>query len=170
MNDFYIAIKKSASGYKKMILEAQAQLTEKEFFLRPDTDKNSVAILVHHLAGNLISRWTDFLITDGEKPDRDREKEFADWNGTRDELLAYFEKGWGCLTEAINECEKLNPATSIKIRGEDHTLPDALLRSVLHIAYHAGQITYISRTVHSGEWNWLTIAPGKSEEHNQNPG
>ena len=144
-----------------------AQLNDQELATRPREDANSVAIILRHLGGNLRSRWTDFLSTDGEKPDRDRDREFLDWDGDRRALLAYFDTGWQALLAAISQLNATNLQQTIKIRGEAHTLPQALIRSLTHVAYHAGQINLIAREVHAGPWKWLTIAPHSSREHNR---
>lgn len=162
------AIRETIDSYRKMIDATVAQLTDEELFTRPGPDLNSVAVLLRHLAGNLTSRWTDFLTTDGEKPDRDRDKEFEDWPGDRQSLLDYFDSAWHALTSAIETINDTNVETTIYIRGEAHTIPQALSRSITHLSYHVGQITMIARSVHQGQWNWLTIAPGQSSQHNQN--
>ncbi|MEM8865671.1 MAG: DUF1572 family protein [Planctomycetota bacterium] len=161
------ATRETAQSYRRMIDAAVGQLTDEELFQRPAPDVNSVANLLRHLGGNLRSRWTDFLTTDGEKPDRDRETEFADWEGDRQSLLACFDAGWACLESAIDQITADNISRPVVIRGEAHTLPQAFGRSLTHIAYHAGQIALIARTVHAGEWRWLTIKPGGSAEHNR---
>jgi hypothetical protein len=156
----------NVASYRHMIDATVAQLSDAELRERPRPDMNSVAVLLRHLGGNLQSRWTDFLTTDGEKPGRNRDSEFTDWSGERAELIAYFDTGWRLLTDAIDLIRELNDDQEILIRGERHTIADALMRSVAHVSYHVGQIAIISRMVHRGEWQWLTIAPGKSAEHN----
>ena len=160
------ATRETAASYRNMIDAAVGQLTDDEFFRRPAPGVNSVALILRHLAGNLRSRWTDFLTTDGEKPDRDRDQEFADWEGDRASLMAYFDDGWARLIAAIDEINSDNLQRRITIRGEEHTLPQAFARSLTHVAYHTGQIVLIARTVHDGDWKWLTIAPGESHQHN----
>ena len=123
-------------------------------------------MIIRHLGGNLASRWTDFLTTDGEKPTRDRDEEFADWPGDRASLMAYFDTGWQKLLDAIEQAAALDPTTLIFIRGESQTLASAMIRSLTHLSYHVGQISLIARTVHAGPWNWLTIGPGQSQRHN----
>ncbi len=161
------ALEETVASYRRMIDAAVEQLSDEELHSRPAPDANSVAIILRHLGGNLRSRWTDFLTTDGEKPDRDRDTEFADWEADRAALLRHFDQGWSRLTSAIQEMKTTDIHQRITIRGEPHTLPQALARSVTHIAYHAGQIAMISRQVHAGPWRWLTIAPGESAQHNQ---
>lgn len=160
------------ASYRRMIDATVAQLTDNELLQRPAAGINSVAILLRHLGGNLSSRWTDFLTTDGEKPNRQRESEFSEWTQGRDALMTHFDSGWAALTAAVAEIRELDSngtlaARTIEIRGEPHTIPAALWRSITHLSYHAGQIAMVARMVHKGEWNWLTVAPGKSAEHNQ---
>lgn len=155
------------ASYRKMIDAAVAQLSDEELGVRPAPSLNSVAIILRHLAGNLRSRWTDFLTTDGEKPDRDRDGEFQEWSGDRANLLAEFDRAWDCLAGVPGQLNVANIDTPILIRGERHTIPQALSRSIAHVAYHTGQILMVARAVHAGEWRWLTIAPGGSSAHNQ---
>jgi uncharacterized damage-inducible protein DinB len=150
-----------------MIDRCVEQLTDEELGKRPAPGINSVAIILQHLGGNLRSRWTDFLTTDGEKPDRNRDGEFAEWDGDRAALIAQLDRGWLALTSAIESLDEEKLATTIFVRGEPHSLPLALMRSITHLSYHVGQITIISRTVHTGPWQWLTVPPGQSQQHNQ---
>ena len=154
-------------SYRRMIDAAIEQLTDEEFFQRPAPEMNSVAIILRHLGGNLQSRWTDFLNTDGEKPNRHRESEFEEWDGDRVSLLEYFDQGWSRLAVAAEQFRRLDSSTEITIRGESHSLPQAMARSITHVAYHVGQIVLIARMVHEGDWKWLTIAPGQSDAHNK---
>ena len=142
------------------------QLTDAELFARPALGINSVAVILRHLGGNLRSRWTDYMTTDGEKPDRDRETEFLDWDGDRNSLIQHFNSGYDALLSALASIDDKNIDTTIHIRGEPHTIPQALTRSVTHLTYHVGQIAMTARMVHTGDWRWLTIAPGSSAEHN----
>ena len=160
-------IRQTVNSYRRMIDETQSQLTDEEFFERPSGKVNSVAIILRHLGGNLVSRWTDFLTTDGEKPTRNRDLEFADWEKSRVELMEYFDTGWNVFTKAISEISDENIDAQIFIRGEPHTVMQALVRSLTHVTYHTGQIALVARLVHDGEWNWLTIPPDKSSEFNQ---
>ena len=160
------AMRETVASYRRMIDAAVAQLTDDELHACPGTDANSVAIILRHLGGNLRSRWTDFLTTDGEKPDRDRDTEFLAWDGDRSSLLAHFDRGWSALVEALETLDAENIGQTIHIRGEPHTVAQALTRSVTHLSYHVGQLVVIARMVHEGEWRWLTIAPGRSADHN----
>ena len=168
MNETWIAaFRDTVASYRKMIDATIEQLSDAELQIRPSLEINSVAIILRHLGGNLRSRWTDFLTTDGEKPDRNRDTEFQDWDGDRESLLAWFDEGWQALTNAIDQLDDSNITDTIYIRGEAHTIPQALARSVTHLTYHVGQIAMVSRMVHEGDWQWLTIAPGQSTQHNQ---
>ncbi len=161
------AQQETVAGYRRMIDATIGQLTDEELFARPANNVNSVAIILRHLGGNLRSRWTDFLTTDGEKPDRNRDTEFMDWDGDRQSLMEHFNTGWNRLESALSVIDEQNANETILIRGEGHTVAQALTRSITHITYHTGQIAIIARMVHQGEWQWLTIAPGESASHNE---
>lgn len=161
------AVSETVASYRRMIDGCVSQLTDAELGQRPAPGLNSVAIILRHLGGNLRSRWTDFLTTDGEKPDRNREGEFVEWDGDRAALLKQFEEGWSALTSAIESLDEQTIGATILVRGEPHTVPMALVRSITHLSYHVGQIAMIARAVHVGEWQWLTIKPGESQSHNQ---
>ena len=166
-NTWIDAHRRAASSYRKMVDRAFQQLTDQELHQRPAESINSVAVILQHLAGNLTSRWSDFLTTDGEKEWRNRDREFEDWDGSREELIRYFDDGWQKLIDALDESASLDPNTKIQIRGESQSLADAILRSLTHVSYHVGQMMLLARMVHQGEWDWLTIPPGKSENFNQ---
>ena len=143
------------------------QLTDAELFVRPAPGFNSAAIILRHLGGNLRSRWTDFFTTDGEKPDRNRDTEFSDWEGDRQSLMTHFNVGWQALEAALETIDDENAGQTITIRGEPHTVAEALMRSITHVTYHVGQLAIIARMVHRGSWRWLTVAPGDSASHNE---
>lgn len=166
-NCWKMAAAETIVSYRHMIDAATKQLTDEELFQRPADGINSVAHILRHLAGNLQSRWTDFRTTDGEKATRDRDAEFHDWKGDRQSLEKYFDEGWQILTDAIQSITPEDEKQEIFIRGEAHTIPQAIFRSLTHISYHVGQVMIISRMVRSGDWNWLTIAPDSSKAHNQ---
>lgn len=164
---WFNAMRETIVSYRRMIDAMIEQLTDDELFTRPAPTANSVAVILRHLGGNLRSRWTDFLTVDGEKPDRDRDSEFLDWDGDRHSLLSYFNSGWEALAAAVESLDENNVDQTIHIRGEPHTIPQALTRSVTHITYHVGQIAIIARLVHDGDWKWLTVAPGTSKDFNK---
>jgi hypothetical protein len=152
-------------GYKRMGEGAMAQLGDDEFFLSLDPEANSVAILVKHLAGNMRSRFTDFLTRDGEKPDRFRDREF-DVSGatTRADVMRWWEEGWACVLGAIDALKPEDVTRTITIRGEPHTVLQAINRQIAHYAAHIGQIVFLAKHLRSSEWKTLTIPRGKSEE------
>lgn len=138
-------------------------LSDEEFFRRPTPAVNPAALVVKHLAGNLVSRWTDFLTTDGDKPTRDRDGEFVLGTAdTREALSAAWESGWTALFATLSSLKESDLDSVITILGEPHTVRQAVLRGLTHIAYHVGQILYIARMVRP-DGQWLTIPPGQSQ-------
>jgi uncharacterized damage-inducible protein DinB len=151
--------------HKALADRALAQLDDGDFFRRPAAHVNPVALIVKHLAGNLVSRWTDFLTSDGDKPDRDRDREFVlTEQDTRANLLAAWEKGWQAVFATLATLTDADLDRKILIRGEAHTVFQAMLRGATHAAYHTGQILYLVRLLRP-ESTWLTIAPGQSRQH-----
>lgn len=154
-------------GYKRMADGALAQLNDQEFFHAPDAESNSVAVIVKHIAGNLRSRWTDFLTSDGEKPDRDRDREFVVAQGdTREELMRYWERSWETTFTSLKSLKPEDVTRTVTIRGEPHTVLQAISRSVTHIAHHVGQIVFLAKHLRSAEWKTLSIPRGKTAEYN----
>jgi hypothetical protein len=152
-------------GHKRMGERAMAQLRDDDFFLMLDPESNSVAVLVKHLAGNMRSRFTDFLTSDGEKPDRFRDREFeVTGETTRAEVTRWWEEGWACVLGAIDALKPEDVMRSVTIRGEPHTVLQAINRQIAHYAAHIGQIVFLAKHLRSGEWKTLTIPRGKSEE------
>jgi hypothetical protein len=152
-------------GHKRMGAAAMAQLRDDDFFLTLDPESNSVAILVKHLAGNMRSRFTDFLTSDGEKPDRFRDREFeVSGATTRADVLHWWEEGWGCVLGAIDALKPEDVMRTVTIRGEPHTVLQAINRQIAHYAQHIGQIVFLAKHLRSSEWKTLTIPRGKSEE------
>ena len=151
--------------HKDLADRAIAQLDDGDFFRRPAAHVNPVALIVKHLAGNLVSRWTDFLDGDGDKPSRDRDAEFLlTADDTRANLAAAWERGWGALFDTVEQLEHADLEKLVTIRGENHTVRQALLRGMSHAAYHTGQILYLVRLLRPDS-TWLTIAPGQSRQH-----
>ena len=152
-------------GYKRMGEGAMAQLRDDDFFLTLDPESNSVAILVKHLAGNMRSRFTDFLTSDGEKPDRLRDREFeVSGATTRADVMRWWEEGWACVLGTIESLKPEDVTRTATIRGEPHTVLQAINRQIAHYAGHIGQIVFLAKYLRSSEWNTLTIPRGKSEE------
>ena len=153
---------------RKQIDDAVGQLSDDQFRTRLTPQTNSCALIVKHLAGNMRSRWRDWLTTDGEKPDRDRESEFADQGESRAELMKRLEDGWGLVFGALRALRPEDLSRTLAIRGEAHTVPQAVERQIAHYGYHAGQVQLIARIVHGNErWRWNSVAPGQSAAFNQ---
>ena len=154
-------------AYKKLAEKAIAQLKDEEFFVTLDDEGNSVAVVMKHMAGNMLSRWTDFLTSDGEKPNRNRDMEFViESNTTKEEVLAYWQRGWQCVFDALEplhpgDCEK-----TVTIRGEEHTIVQALNRQLMHYAYHIGQIVFLAKHFRATEWTSLSIPRNRSAQFN----
>ena len=164
---YYDEIHRGFRGYKRMADDALAQLTDPDFFNTPDPESNSAAVIVKHLAGNLRSRWKDFLTTDGEKPDRNRDQEFILEPGlTRQELMGRWEEGFRILFGTIDSLTAEDFGRTVTIRGEPHTVLQAMNRSLMHTAYHVGQILYLGKHLRGTEWKTLSIPRGKSAEFN----
>lgn len=165
MAAFLTDVRHEFARHKALADRASAQLPDDGFFHRPAPHANSVAIIVKHLAGNLRSRWTDFLTTDGEKPDRNRDGEFVIGDrDTRPALMAAWEDAWQIVLSAVDGLTSADLERPITIRGEVLSVEQALLRALLHVAYHVGQILYLVRLLEPDS-AWLTIAPGQSREH-----
>jgi len=144
-----------------------AQVTDEQLFEALDPESNSIAIIVKHMAGNMRSRWTDFLTSDGEKPDRDRDSEFVDAPTTREELMKLWEAGWNCVFTALEPLSDEDLARSITIRGQAHSVMQAIHRQVAHYAGHVGQIVLLAKHFQQGQWRSLSIPRGKSAEVNK---
>jgi uncharacterized damage-inducible protein DinB len=154
-------------GYKRMADGALAQLSDEQFFRLPDPESNSIALIVKHMAGNLRSRWADFLTTDGEKPDRHRDQEFELSPGdTREELMRRWEHGWATAFNTIQSLQAADIMRTVAIRGEPHTVLQAISRSVAHMAHHAGQIIFLAKHWRGSEWKTLSIPKGQSAQYN----
>jgi len=152
---------------KKLAERACAQVSDKDFFAPLDPESNSIAVNMKHMAGNMLSRWTDFLTTDGEKPNRERDMEFEMLPGTtKDELLAYWEQGWQCVFAAIEPLSPDDLLRTVLIRGQEHTVVQAINRQIAHYSYHVGQIVYLAKHFKSSEWQTLSVPRNKSAEFN----
>ena len=152
-------------GHKRMGEGAMAQLRDADFFLTLDPESNSVAILVKHLAGNMRSRFTDFLTTDGEKPDRFRDREFEITAATtRADVMKWWDEGWASVLGTVESLKPEDVMRTVTIRGEPHTVLQAINRQIAHYAAHIGQIVFLAKHLRSSEWKTLTIPRGKSEE------
>jgi uncharacterized damage-inducible protein DinB len=143
--------------YKGLAERAMAQVTDEELVVALDAEMNSIALTVKHMAGNMRSRWTDFLTTDGEKPDRDRDSEFVEPAATREALLAVWEEGWQHVFRAVEPLTEQDLQRTVTIRGEAHSVLQAINRQVAHYAYHCGQIVLLAKHFRAEGWQSLTI-------------
>ncbi|WP_123039785.1 DUF1572 family protein [Cohnella candidum] len=151
---------------KKLGEGALAQLDDESVGWAPDGESNSAAVIVKHMAGNMISRWTDFLTSDGEKPSRKRDDEFIDDVSGLQEVMALWESGWGVLFEALEPLRPEDLLREVTIRGQPHTVLQAIHRQISHYAYHVGQLVYAAKARKSGEWKSLSIPRGQSAGFN----
>lgn len=151
--------------YRALAEAAIAQVSDSAFFTLIDPEANSIALVMKHMAGNMRSRWRDFLTTDGEKPDRDRDSEF-ETAGTdnRERILAQWGEGWDLTLEAIDALKENDLERVVTIRGEPHTVLEAINRQLTHYAYHVGQIVFLSRHFAGPDWKSLSIPKGRSRE------
>ncbi len=153
-------------GHKRLAEGAMAQLNDQELFVTLDPESNSVAVIVKHMAGNMRSRFTDLLTTDGEKPDRYRDREFElSATTTRADLTQWWEDGWSRVLAAIETLRPEDVMRAVTIRGEPHTVLQAVNRQIAHYAYHTGQIVFLAKHIRSGTWKSLSIPRGKSEDY-----
>ncbi|MGB7602272.1 MAG: DUF1572 family protein [Candidatus Sulfotelmatobacter sp.] len=153
-------------GQKRLAEGAISQLKDEELFATLDPESNSVAILIKHLAGNMRSRFSDFLTTDGEKPDRFRDQEFElNASTTRAEVMRWWEEGWAQVFASLDSLKPEDVMHNVTIRGESHTVLQAVNRQIAHYAGHIGQIIFLAKHLRSNQWNSLSIPRGKSEEY-----
>jgi len=161
-------VRRQLRGHKRMGEGAMSQLKDEDFFFTLDAEANSVAILVKHLAGNMRSRFTDFLTSDGEKPDRGRDREFEVTSATtRADVMNWWEQGWGYVFAAIDPLKPEDVMRTITIRSEPHTVLQAINRQIAHYAQHIGQIVLLAKHLRSADWKTLSVPRGKSEEFNK---
>ncbi len=154
-------------GYKRMGEGAMAQVSDEEIFKLIDPEANSIALIVKHMAGNMRSRWTDFLTSDGEKPDRNRDTEFEMNPGTtRADVMAWWETGWKCVFDALDPLTPADMGRTVTIRNEPHTVVQALNRQIAHYSYHVGQIVFLAKHFKSAGWKSLSIPKGMSQQVN----
>ena len=153
--------------YKKLAERAMAQVSDEHLFTTLDDEANSIAIIVKHMTGNMRSRWTDFLTTDGEKPTRNRDSEFIDPAPTRAALMADWEDGWACVFSALEPLTDADLTRTITIRGEAHSVMQAVNRQLAHYPHHVGQIVLLAKHFACDHWQSLTVPRNKSAEFNR---
>ncbi len=153
-------------NYKSLAEKSFDQLTrDNDFHYRPDSESNSIAIIIKHLSGNMISRWTNFLTSDGEKPSRNRDAEFTDGIETQEQLMRFWHYGWQLFFDTLNSLKESDLLKRITIRGEELTVTQALNRQTAHYAYHIGQIVFLVKHIKNKNWKSLSIPKNKSNEH-----
>ena len=159
---------KEFRSLKSQADRALAQIDDERFFAAPDPESNSLAVICRHIAGNLRSRWRDFLTADGEKPDRHRDTEFElPASAKRAELMAAWERGWNLLFEEMGKLRPEDASRTVTIRGEPHTVVAAIQRQLTHNASHIGQIVYLAKHLAGADWRTISVPRGRSEEFNR---
>ncbi len=167
INEIYLeSIKKRFLDQKNLGEKAIAQLKEEDLFKSPNEDSNSIAVIVQHLWGNMMSRWTNFLTEDGEKEWRERDAEFENIIKTKDELIQKWNEGWDCLFRTLNSLNPEELINTIHIRSEAHSAMDAINRQLAHYPYHIGQIVFAAKMLKGGGFQSLSISKGKSKDFN----
>ena len=157
---------KRVKYYKQLSERTFEQLEEKDFYFQPNSVSNSLAVIIQHMSGNMLSRWTGFLSEDGEKSWRDRDMEFEDAHYSRQELMDRWEKGWNCFIGALEGLKEQDLLKTVHIRNEPLLVIDAINRQLAHYPHHAGQIIYIGKMIRGVEWKSLSIEKNRSEEYN----
>lgn len=161
-------VRRQLRGHKRLVESGLAQLKDEDFFITLDPESNSIAILIKHVSGNMRSRFTDFLTSDGEKPDRHRDGEFElSKKTTRADLMQWWEDGWRTVFAALDTLTPDDMMRTVQIRQEPHTVVQALNRALAHYATHLGQIVFLAKHFRSSEWQTLSVPRGKSEEFNR---
>ncbi len=155
--------------YYKLLMKSLEQVNDEDFFKMLSPSSNSIAIIVKHMSGNLKSRFTDFLTTDGEKPWRNRESEFDVSGLTRAELMTLWDEAWAVLEANVWPLDYDDLAKMVSVRGVPLSVEECLVRSLSHFSYHVGEIVFLAKHFAGENWTYLSIAPGKSDDYNQNP-
>lgn len=163
---FITSINKIFLQYKTLAEKSFEQLTDNEINYIPASESNSISLIVKHMSGNMLSRWTDFYTTDGEKDWRNRDEEFEGKYLSKAALLSDWEKGWECLFNITQQLTSNDLSKTVFIRKEPHTVMDAVNRQIAHYSYHVGQIVYLAKLIKQDNWNSLSIPKGKSKEFN----
>jgi hypothetical protein len=165
-NEFLKSAVKRLAYYKELGDKTFAQLEDADFHFTPSNESNSIAIIIQHMAGNMLSRWTGFLTTDGEKAWRNRDSEFEEQHLTKQQLIDCWQKGWDCFLHAINTLTGEDLLKTIYIRSEGLLVIDAINRQMAHYPYHVGQIVYLARIIKNEHWQNLSIPKGHSDQFN----
>ena len=167
-HDYLNSVTKQFEYYKILGDKTIHQLDDEKLFWCPNKESNSIAIIVGHLWGNMLSRWTDFLHSDGEKEWRNRDAEFEKSITSKEELIQKWEAGWKCLFDALASLNESNFNQTIYIRNQEHSITEAINRQMMHYAYHIGQIVFLGKLIQNKNWQPLSIPKGKSKDFNAN--
>ncbi|MFN5208810.1 MAG: DUF1572 domain-containing protein [Bacteroidota bacterium] len=167
-NDYLNSVKKQFEYYKMLGDKTFSQLQDDKLFWQYNEETNSIAIIVNHLWGNMLSRWTDFLTTDGEKESRNRDAEFENPSKSREALLSKWNEGWNCLFNVLNSLTTSDLEKIVYIRNQGHTVTEAINRQLAHYAYHIGQIVFLGKMLAENGWTSLSIPKGNSQVYNEN--
>ncbi len=166
-NTFLQSAFKRLSYYKELGEKTFKQLSDEDFHFQPNEESNSIAIIIQHMGGNMLSRWTDFLTADGEKEWRNRDVEFEEQNLTKEQLIAFWQKGWDCCLGSFNSLTEEDLLKTIFIRSEPLMAIDAINRQMTHYPYHVGQIIFLAKIIKNKQWQNLSISKGHSEQFNR---
>ena len=169
-NEFVSASIKRMKYYKELGEKTFDQLNNNEFHFQPSSESNSIAVMIQHIAGNMLSRFTNFLTEDGEKEWRNRDDEFEVHDYTKQQLIDLWNKGWKCFFDAVGSLNENDLVKTITIRGEELSATDAIIRQLAHYPYHIGQIVYVGRLIKNENWKNLSIPKGASQAYNQSAG
>ena len=164
---FLDSVIKRLSYYKDLGDKTLAQLNVEQLHWQPAGEPNSIYLIIKHLSGNMVSRWTNFLTTDGEKPERNRDAEFEEDAASKEEVLETWEKGWKCMMDTLHSLQPADLEKTVNIRNEPHIVLDAINRQLSHVPYHVGQIVYIGKMIRKESWQSLSIPKGKSQDFNK---
>ena len=167
--EYLRVVRQNFSDLKRLGDRTFAQLPDADFYAQPDRESNSIAVLIRHLHGNMRSRFTDFLTTDGEKPDRNRDGEFEAAGQSREELLRQWETGWQVVMETLDSLDEADLLRTVVIRNQPHSVIKALNRQVSHYGYHVGQFVFLAKHLRAASWQTLSIPRTGSVEFNQSP-
>ena len=165
-SDYLASVRKQLKYYKSLAEKTFSQLSDESLYWQYNAESNSIATIIKHLRGNMLSRWTNFLTSDGEKESRRRDEEFVNDIQSRDELIALWNEGWQCVFDTLDSLLPQDLSKEIFIRAQSYSAMDAINRQLAHYAYHVGQIVFIGKMACSDRWNSLTIPRGKSAEYN----
>lgn len=167
MSSYLDSVKKQFRYYRMLGEKSMEQLEEEQLFWQYNGESNSIAVLVNHMAGNMLSRFTDFLTSDGEKPWRNRDAEFTNAFADRAQMMQRWHQGWECLMQTLDQLSDADLETIVYVRNDGHTVTEAINRQLAHYAYHIGQIVFIAKMLKDTDWQTLSIARNSSAEYNR---